>query len=36
VHSSSLLRIEDENEKQKAYPQFVTDLKEAAAKASSE
>jgi DNA polymerase len=36
VHPSSLLRIEDENEKQKAYRQFVTDLKEAAAKASSE
>lgn len=31
VHPSSLLRIEDENDKQKAYRQFVDDLKEAAA-----
>jgi len=31
VHPSSLLRIEDENEKQKAYRQFVADLKKAAA-----
>jgi len=31
VHPSSLLRIEDENDKQKAYRQFVADLKNAAA-----
>jgi uracil-DNA glycosylase len=31
VHPSSLLRIEDENDKQKAYRQFVADLKSAAA-----
>ncbi len=31
VHPSSLLRIEDNNDKQKAYQQFVADLKEAAA-----
>jgi uracil-DNA glycosylase family protein len=30
VHPSSLLRIEDENDKQKAYRQFVADLKKAA------
>jgi uracil-DNA glycosylase len=35
VHPSSLLRIEDENDKQKAYRQFVADLKKAAAKVSS-
>jgi uracil-DNA glycosylase len=31
VHPSSLLRIEDENDKRTAYRQFVTDLKHAAA-----
>jgi uracil-DNA glycosylase family protein len=31
VHPSSLLRIEDENDKQTAYRQFVADLKKAAA-----
>src|ERR1700689_1884908 len=31
AHPSSLLRIEDENDKQKAYRQFVADLKKAAA-----
>jgi uracil-DNA glycosylase len=31
VHPSSLLRIPDENDKQKAYRQFVADLKKAAA-----
>ena len=31
VHPSSLLRIEDKNDKQKAYRQFVADLKNAAA-----
>jgi uracil-DNA glycosylase family protein len=31
VHPSSLLRIEDENDKQNAYRQFVADLKKAAA-----
>jgi uracil-DNA glycosylase len=31
VHPSSLLRIEDEDEKHKAYRQFVADLKAAAA-----
>jgi uracil-DNA glycosylase len=31
VHPSSLLRIEDENDRQKAYRQFVADLKKAAA-----
>jgi uracil-DNA glycosylase family protein len=35
VHPSSLLRIEDENDKQKAYRQFVADLKNAAAEDSS-
>ncbi|MGA8616379.1 MAG: UdgX family uracil-DNA binding protein [Xanthobacteraceae bacterium] len=35
VHPSSLLRIEDENDKQKAYRQFVADLKKAAAEISS-
>jgi uracil-DNA glycosylase len=35
VHPSSLLRIEDENDKQKAYRQFVADLKKAAAEDSS-
>jgi len=34
VHPSSLLRIEDENDKEKAYRQFVADLKKAAAKVS--
>ena len=31
VHPSALLRIEDENDKQTAYRQFVADLKKAAA-----
>jgi DNA polymerase len=31
VHPSSLLRIEDENDRQTAYRQFVADLKKAAA-----
>jgi uracil-DNA glycosylase len=31
VHPSSLLRIDDEDDKQKAYRQFVADLKSAAA-----
>jgi uracil-DNA glycosylase len=31
VHPSSLLRIEDEDDKEKAYRQFVADLKSAAA-----
>jgi uracil-DNA glycosylase len=35
AHPSSLLRIEDDNEKQKAYRQFVADLKKAAAEDSS-
>jgi uracil-DNA glycosylase len=35
VHPSSLLRIEDDNDKQKAYRQFVADLKKAAAEVSS-
>jgi uracil-DNA glycosylase len=34
VHPSSLLRIEDENDRQKAYRQFVADLKKAAATVS--
>lgn len=34
VHPSSLLRIEDQNDKQKAYRQFVADLKKAAAEKS--
>jgi uracil-DNA glycosylase len=32
VHPSSLLRIEDEDDKEKAYRQFVADLRNAAAK----
>jgi uracil-DNA glycosylase len=36
VHPSSLLRIEDENDKQRAYRQFVADLKKAAAQVSFE
>jgi uracil-DNA glycosylase family protein len=35
VHPSSLLRIEDENDRQTAYRQFVADLKKAAAEISS-
>ena len=35
VHPSSLLRIPDESDKQKAYRQFVADLKKAAAGCSS-
>ena len=35
VHPSSLLRIEDDNDKQKAYGQFVADLKKAATTISS-
>jgi uracil-DNA glycosylase len=36
VHPSSLLRIEDENDKRTAYRQFVADLKTAAAAVSHE
>jgi len=35
AHPSSLLRIEDENDKQKAYGQFVADLKKAASEVSA-
>ena len=35
VHPSSLLRIEDESDRQTAYRQFVADLKKAAAEISS-
>jgi uracil-DNA glycosylase len=35
VHPSSLLRIQDDNDKQKAYRRFVADLKKAVAEVSS-